>query len=115
MLPPRIAFIGGLIALAIAGPALAVPIADSQAEFSGVQGQDSWSYGFFNLTAKGSAYAAGDFVAFDSFDRSSMAGIADCMRNASSNEFNRPSSAASGPVVFRCSRLASANNSSCRF
>ena len=88
MHPTRTALVVGLIALAIAGPALAVPIADSQAEFSGVQGQDSWSYGFFNLTAKGSAYAAGDFVAFDSFDAGGLRWVAsDGQVGANNNDF----------------------------
>lgn len=49
-------------------PAGAVPLADSQAEFSGVQGQDNWSYGFFNLTATGGPFTTGGFVAFATFN-----------------------------------------------
>lgn len=57
-----------LACIGLAAPATAVPIANSVTEYSGVQGQDAWSYGFFNLTAKGGAYTTGDFVAFDTFD-----------------------------------------------
>ena len=50
-----------LACLGCAGPAAAIPIANSITEYSAVQGQDSWSYGFFNLTAKGGAYTSADF------------------------------------------------------
>ncbi len=52
----------------MAGPAWSAPVANSALEFSGVQGQDAWTYGFFNLTAKGSAYTPADFVRFDTFN-----------------------------------------------
>lgn len=41
-------------------------IADSITEFSGVQGQDNWSYGFFNNSQSG--YNVGGFVEFKSFN-----------------------------------------------
>ena len=57
-----------LLALMLGSPVSAAVIANSSLEYSNVQGQDAWSYGFFNLTAKGSAYAPGDFTRFDTFD-----------------------------------------------
>ena len=55
--------------LGVTGIASAVPIADSFSEFSTIQGQDSWSYGFFNAgAAPGAAYTSGAFVAFDTFN-----------------------------------------------
>ncbi|HXG46422.1 MAG TPA: CotH kinase family protein, partial [Methylomirabilota bacterium] len=44
-----------------------VVVADSAAEFSGVQGQDNWFYGYYNLTRDTVAgYQASNFVAFPS-------------------------------------------------
>ncbi len=46
----------------------ATAIADSRLDFSGVQGQDDWHYGYRNLTADGGAQdyeAVADFIAFD--------------------------------------------------
>lgn len=64
-----------LACLGCAGPAAAIPVANSITEFSAVQGQDSWSYGFFNLTAKGGAYTGADFTAFDTVGGSGAAAI----------------------------------------
>lgn len=53
--------------LATSLPLQAAPVADSIAEFSAVQGQDSWSYGYFDHTANG-PYSAAAFVGFALFD-----------------------------------------------
>lgn len=53
-----------LVAFAAAAlPVQAALVADSVAEFSGTQGTDGWSYGYFNHTALGSYTTAG-FSAF---------------------------------------------------
>lgn len=56
-----------VLALAAALPAQAALVADSVLEFSGVQGTDGWSYGYFNHTAQG-AYATGGFTTFALYD-----------------------------------------------
>lgn len=56
-----------LLAVTLHLPLHAAPVADSIAEFSSVQGQDAWSYGYFDKTANG-AYSAAGFVAFALFD-----------------------------------------------
>lgn len=62
-----------LVCLFILGstvPASAGVIANSVVEFSGVQGQDSWFYGFYNQGTTGGSphgYTVGGFTAFDSF------------------------------------------------
>ena len=57
-----------LVAFAAAAlPAQAALVADSVAEFSGTQGADGWSYGYFNHTALG-AYSTGGFNAFAVYD-----------------------------------------------
>ncbi len=56
----------GVLAIAIAPmTARADVLADSMAEFSGVQGQDSWSYGFYDRTADvDDVYQSTDFQEF---------------------------------------------------
>ena len=59
-----------LIVLSLSGPAGAVVIADSQGEFSGVQGQDGWSYGLFDAGGVPGVplpFMVADFAAFDTF------------------------------------------------
>lgn len=56
-----------LLACAAAMPAQAALVADSVAEFSGTQGAEGWSYGYFNHTALG-AYSTGGFNAFALYD-----------------------------------------------
>lgn len=51
----------------MASPARSAPVADSIGDFSGVQGQDGWTYGYFDTTANG-AYSVGGFVEFALFD-----------------------------------------------
>jgi hypothetical protein len=51
-----------------AGAAQAAPIASSIADFSNVQGQDGWSYGFFNQGVDGTTpYTTGAFKKFETF------------------------------------------------
>ena len=79
-----------LACLGFAGSAAAIPIANSITEYSAVQGQDSWSYGFFNLTAKGGAYTSADFTAFDTVVGSGAAAIwraSAAQVGANNNEF----------------------------
>jgi hypothetical protein len=52
---------------AAASPVQAALVADSVLEFSGTQGADGWSYGYFNRTALG-AYSTGGFSAFALYD-----------------------------------------------
>ena len=55
------------------GTAIAVPIADSTTEFSDVQGQDGWFYGFFNQGATPSTtYTSAAFEVFDSYNTANM-------------------------------------------
>ena len=56
-----------LACAAAAMPAQAALVADSVAEFSGTQGADGWSYGYFNHTALG-AYTTGGFSNFALYD-----------------------------------------------
>lgn len=48
-------------------PPTLLPIADSTADFSGVQGENRWFYGYYNRTADAEAdYQSGDFMLFPS-------------------------------------------------
>jgi len=44
---------GVLVIVCWAGPALATLITDSEAAFSGIQGQGGWFYGFSNQSNRG--------------------------------------------------------------
>ena len=52
----------------IAATASALPVANSIADFSAVQGAEGWTYGFFDAgAAPGANYTVDRFVAFDTF------------------------------------------------
>jgi hypothetical protein len=78
-----------LVTLGFGSHACAGPIADSMVEFSGVQGQDNWFYGFYNQGAAGGSphgYTVGGFTAFDTF----VAGrweASDAQVGANNNDF----------------------------
>ncbi|NQT14583.1 MAG: PEP-CTERM sorting domain-containing protein [Planctomycetes bacterium] len=68
-----VSFVAALgIGLFVASPAWATLVADSQPEFSGVQGQNNWQYGYYNRTgdtgepkpAFDDTYQADDFTPF---------------------------------------------------
>lgn len=61
-----------LLAAVLAAPVQAALVADSIADFSGVQGGGGWSYGFFNRTADADdSYQATDFTPFALFNGTS--------------------------------------------
>ena len=61
--------LGGIVLWGIAAITSAAPIADSAGGFSPTQGQNGWTYGFFDAgPAPGANYAVGGFVQFDTFD-----------------------------------------------
>jgi hypothetical protein len=65
-----VAFLIGLALLGFGSRVEAVPLANSVAEFSGVQGQDNWYYGFYNQGAAGGlphGYTSTGFTEFDTF------------------------------------------------
>ena len=68
MKPLKNLFCALIACLGLAGPAWSMPVANSALEFSGIQGQDGWRYGFFNLTAQGSGYTPAGFAQFDTFN-----------------------------------------------
>ena len=65
----KIFFFATLFTCVWCNAAIAVPIADSITEFSNTQGQNNWSYGFFNQGGNTSmAYSSNSFQAFDTFN-----------------------------------------------
>ena len=66
MIRPLLALVGLVFTSVMAH---ALPLASSIDDFSGVQGQDSWQYGFFDQGPDNSlAYTPGAFRQFDTFD-----------------------------------------------
>lgn len=55
------------VVLGVSGPVIAQPLADSLAEFSGIQGEHNWLYGYYTASEdKDGVYQpSSDFVAFD--------------------------------------------------
>lgn len=65
---------GCALAFCLASNTFAANYADSIAEYSGVQGQDNWYYGFYNQGTTGGSpngYTAAKFTEFDTFDGNS--------------------------------------------
>lgn len=62
------ALLSVLFVFAWAQGAAAALIASSIDDFSGLQGQGGWSYGFFNQGTAGNPYGAGAFTPFDVFN-----------------------------------------------
>lgn len=81
-------FIGALLS-ACSLAAGAVPIADSIADFSTVQGANGWSYGFFDAgAAPGAAYTTSAFVEFAGFNTvNSRWEASDAQVGANNNDF----------------------------
>ena len=75
--------LAGIVLSALVASANALPIADSVADFSSIQGGNGWSYGYFNAgAAPGASYTTGAFVAFDTFSAvDNRCGIAWVRRN----------------------------------
>ncbi len=91
-----------LLFLAVASLAVrsgqAAMIADSQADFSGVQGQDDWFYGLFNQGSDNTnAYSVGEFEEFDVFDGTSWT-ASDSLVGADNNDFLALNSAGGHPT-----------------
>jgi hypothetical protein len=69
-------------------PVSAAVIANSIGEFSGVQGQDNWFYGFYNQGTVGGlphGYTAGSFAQFDTFSTTWTS--SDAQVGANNNDF----------------------------
>jgi hypothetical protein len=84
-----------------AGMAHAAPIADSIADFSNVQGQDGWFYGFFNQGVDGStAYTTGAFTQFETFGdvEPGVWGATDAQVGAQNNDYLMLGSATGHPT-----------------
>lgn len=77
-----------LVALSVATPLQAGIIANSIAEFSGVQGQDAWSYGIFNAgAAPGIAFNPGAFEELSFNPANDRWEASDSLVGAQNNEF----------------------------